>query len=850
MATFDPRVYQQMHAAAMHHQSVMNAGRYAAASNLPVQTSVHGGPSAALSPLGGPASGVHHSRAPAGIPGASTSADSNGTCSRNFRASTSTSLSGRGNPGSPFPRAGPGWPSTYRAAQNIPFPQPEEACGTRVAELLKDLAQGVGCPVEQILVPLLPCIGGLMGTNTSIRVHRAWSEPPVVWTMVGAAAGSRRSAVIRLLLAPILALQAEKTAQQQQPGFNTDSSQYPLENGLLVKPVNEATTISNYGLSEGNTMKIDSSNRALYSGTRISLAALTEVLHRNAGHAFSLTENIEHLHEMLGLTQLPGSSSVGCPSSRLVSVMEDLYEGLPLVAVEDGRVTTIQGSNFCHGGFSSPEYMVALMLKYPGWLSSRLLISCPQADNMKTGFGQTRDNVDFPELDELFAIILNQHKDKNTKYKFSSQAVHELNAFFDEEWSTVFNQLDQNEHEGIIVKSMGQIVRLCGILKAFDNSILRVQSTKSAEEKEWDWTIGSDTVKSGVTLGKYFLEQKLAMTFMVSTGFFNQSENSQSNSMNGKIGSSNSESDEIEHLSNTTSLPHTATPEHIENISFPSSQSSGDGDRPGAHMPSSNFHPFSMPPSGMHRSTSRSQEPNVSQMSYGSPMSQEAPYGLPKQMGDVDFSTLPVTMTTAEEDVSEMMQAVDFVHFSKTQFVGVHGRRIKRLMECYDDGHGVSATTAAQKSITPPVHIEGTNNRHPAWASALFFQKVAELGLGSAEQNRHPTNKKVCWRFKRKPVNQLSDQDIKLLQYLRVEMDKYSQFGSGPFNPSDMVNSGLLTVPPSTSPGPQPHQLAALTASASSNNPLSENIDDSSCDSNSHSNSKDRFGVNVKSEIF
>ena len=466
---------------------------------------------------------------------------------------------------------------------------------------------------------------------------------------------------------------------------------------------------------------------------------------------------------------------------------------------------------------------------------------------MKARFGQVRDELDLPELGEIFSILLDQHSRKNTKYTFSSEAVQELNTFFDEEWSTVFNQLDQNEHEGIIVKSMGQIVRLCGILKAVENGIVKVNASKNGESNNWDWVIGPDTVKNGVSLGKYFLEQKLAMTFMVSTGFFNQSENSQSNSMNGRNGNGSSQSDDNDNMNNGSVLPHTAISESVESISFPSSQASGEGDRPGGHAPApSNFSSFSLPPSSINRSGSRSQELNLSQMPYGSSMPSEAPYGLPKQMGDVDFSTLPVTMTTAEEDVSEMMQAVDFVHFSKTQFVGVHGRRIKRLMECYDDGHGVSATTAAQKSITPPVHIEGTNNRHPAWASALFFQKVAELGLGSAEQNRHPTNKKVCWRFKRKPVNQLSDQDFKLLQYLRVEMDKYSQFGSGPFNPSDMVNSGLLTVPPSTSPGPQPHQLAALTASSS--NPLTENIDDSSSESNSQP--KDRFGINIKSEIF
>ncbi|GFO27971.1 hypothetical protein PoB_005447600 [Plakobranchus ocellatus] len=487
--------------------------------------------------------------------------------------------------------------------------------------------------------------------------------------------------------------------------------------------------------------------------------------------------------------------------------------------------------------------MVALMLKYPGWLSSRLLISCPQSDRMKTVFGQVDEKTDLPELAELYSILLEQHSHKNNKYTFSHDAVQDLNIFFDEEWSKVFNQLDQNEHEGIIVKSMGQIVRLCGILKALENSIIAAYAANNGESNNWDWVIGPETVRNGVTLGKYFLEQKLAMTFMVSTGFFNQSENSQNSSMNGRNSNDNSEGDDSEKL---TILPHTATPDNIDNISFPPSQGPVDGGIPVGHSssPPNSSSSFCLTPSSLHRSNSRSQEGNHSQLSYSSPMTGDSPFGLPKQTGNVDFSTLPVTMTTAEEDVSEMMQAVDFVHFSKTQFVAIHGRRIKRLMECYDDGHGVSATTAAQKSITPPVHIEGTNNRHPAWASALFFQKVAELGLGSAEQNRHPTNKKVCWRFKRKPLNQLSDQDFKLLQYLRVEMDKYTQFGSGPFNPSDMVNSGLLTLPPSSSPG-EPLQLAALTAAS---NAATEGMDDSSSESNA--NSKERFGVNIKSEIY
>ncbi|KAI8777848.1 tigger transposable element-derived protein 2 [Biomphalaria glabrata] len=654
---------------------------------------------------------------------------------------------------------GPGWENIYRTAQNICFPETKVACGNIVGDYLEDLARGIGCPVEYVLVPLLPCIGGLLGTKTSIRVHKAWTEPPVVWSMVGAGGGTRRSAVIRQLLGPILELQAQKETQERQLGNQHSNERCE------------------------KTSTASGENRSLFSGTRLTLPVLTDVLNQNKGHAFSLTENVEYFHEIL--MQPSGSS-------HLASVMEDLYEGLPQVAVEDGRVSRLLGSNFCYGGFAKPEYMVTTMLTSPPWLSARLLLSCPQSDDMKGVFGEPTD-LETSDLESIYSALFDYHQVKR-QYTFHSEALRNLSQFFEEEWSTVLNQLDQNEHEGIIGKSMGQIVRLCGILKAFENAILCARAKEEEKEDfEWDWTIGADIVKCGIALGKYFIEEKLAMTFMVSTGFFNHSSDMDS-TMNGTNESA-------------TTLPQTAIQEnHFKPSLFP------------------NIHP----------STSAISDSGPLNTDSGSPrqglQTRSSSFSLAKQPGDVDFSNLPHALTTAEEDVSEMMQAVDFVHLNKTQFVAVHGRRIKRLLECYDDGHGVSATTAAQKSITPPVRIEGTNNHHPAWASALFFQKVADLELGTAEQGRHPTNRKICWRFKRKPISQLQEKDFQLLQYLRVEMDKYSQFGSASFNPSVMVNSGLLTLPKNSSPNSQTPGIS------------SPRMDD---DSNSQNST-----INIKSEIY
>lgn len=535
---------------------------------------------------------------------------------------------------------------------------------------------------------------------------------------------------------------------------------------------------------------------------------------------------------------------------------------------------------------------MTLMMKCPAWFSSRLLMSCPQADDMKGVFGEPNSDLVLPGLEQVYTVLLEKHRDK-VNYHFDQEAVQELSRFFDEEWSAVLNQLEQNEHEEIIGKSMGQIVRISGILKALDNALQYCSASSSLEEMdyEWDWTIDVATIKCAIVLGKYFLEQKLAMTFMVETGFFNISGNSvdkDNGSMNGNL--------DTDYPDSPTTLPQTAFqdsrssnspfgggasgggssggqldsssndgsvrgsgppgPGHNSHGGVGSGGGSGGGgggsnfphgDYPMPQMPP-DFQPplppikmpeslqqslnsASMPPSFLASSSSSSSQPGQSSNHSAGRFN---PSTIKTRMKDVDYSNLPHMMTTVEEDMTEMMQAIDFVHFSKTQFVAVHGRRIKRLLECYDDGHGVSATTAAQKSITPPVRIEGTNNRHPAWASALFFQKVADLDLGIAEQGRHPTNRKVCWRFKRKPMAQLIEKDNQLLQYLRIDMEKYAQFGSAPFNPTVMINSGLIKLNP--------------TAGHNTSSPIGVGGDEES--SNSQGSPRAAFSVNVKPEVF
>ena len=48
----------------------------------------------------------------------------------------------------------------YRTAQSISFPDSSSVCSEQVSDFIDDMSKAIGCPLEYVLVPLLPCIAG------------------------------------------------------------------------------------------------------------------------------------------------------------------------------------------------------------------------------------------------------------------------------------------------------------------------------------------------------------------------------------------------------------------------------------------------------------------------------------------------------------------------------------------------------------------------------------------------------------------------------------------------------------------------------------------------------------------
>lgn len=64
----------------------------------------------------------------------------------------------------------------------------------KIENLLTAHSQAVGCPKDFILFPLLTAVAYCLGIKTEIHVNPEWIEPPIMWFVVAARKGEKKTA--------------------------------------------------------------------------------------------------------------------------------------------------------------------------------------------------------------------------------------------------------------------------------------------------------------------------------------------------------------------------------------------------------------------------------------------------------------------------------------------------------------------------------------------------------------------------------------------------------------------------------------------------------------------------------
>ena len=74
-------------------------------------------------------------------------------------------------------------------------------------------ADAIGAPEEFIFYPLLTAVASCMGVNGYVRINDSWTEPSILWLIVAAKKGEKKTAALRIIRKPIE--QLETTLREQ-----------------------------------------------------------------------------------------------------------------------------------------------------------------------------------------------------------------------------------------------------------------------------------------------------------------------------------------------------------------------------------------------------------------------------------------------------------------------------------------------------------------------------------------------------------------------------------------------------------------------------------------------------------
>ncbi len=76
----------------------------------------------------------------------------------------------------------------------------EEACKEELLRAVTAHADAVGSPRHYIYFPMLTVAASMMGVNARVKINAEWSEPAILWNVVAARKGEKKTAAMKRLL--------------------------------------------------------------------------------------------------------------------------------------------------------------------------------------------------------------------------------------------------------------------------------------------------------------------------------------------------------------------------------------------------------------------------------------------------------------------------------------------------------------------------------------------------------------------------------------------------------------------------------------------------------------------------
>ncbi len=84
-----------------------------------------------------------------------------------------------------------------------------------LVKLVNAHADAIGVSPEFIFWPLLTATASMMGTSARIKINPEWCEPAIIWFVIAARKGEKKTAALRRISRPIMDQQANNGSSEE-----------------------------------------------------------------------------------------------------------------------------------------------------------------------------------------------------------------------------------------------------------------------------------------------------------------------------------------------------------------------------------------------------------------------------------------------------------------------------------------------------------------------------------------------------------------------------------------------------------------------------------------------------------
>ena len=343
----------------------------------------------------------------------------------------------------------------------------EDVLSEEALKLVTAHADAIGVPIEFILWPLLTAVASFIGTKGHIEVNKEWLEPAIIWFVIAARKGEKKTAALRRIRKPIEKMEV-KLRDKWESTSDEKKSSYPPQ--LIID--------------------------------HFSFEELHTVMSRNECKLLGMFDELSCFYGQLDLYK--HSSTVD--RKTLLTLNGGGSWGRNFKSYSGHMKSTALNIT----GFIQPSYVYDMLTKSPDadGLNDRQLFDFPPErevllDELKVPMPQ-----DIPKLEEIFYEIMEQHR-SHRLYILQGPSYAAFQKIHDDLVRQKLKWQDENA-QGILSKARGYVARIAMIIHSLEQALQRVMYGFVAEEA-WDTSISTSAVEAAGLIVDHFNRQKFIM---------------------------------------------------------------------------------------------------------------------------------------------------------------------------------------------------------------------------------------------------------------------------------------------------------------------------------------------------